>query len=232
LEALFQVLVLPNISITEQDLEEYESEPAQYIRNDLEESDVETRRRHCMKFVGRLSQLFEQEVSALIQQFIGAMHAEFTSDKQRHWQQMATIINLIITASINCYTYQHGATEVRITPQLLETYLSELIVRELQIEAQSPMDALPVLKATCIKFVYMFRNQIPDNYVLEFVKLFASYLRSSQPVNQSYAAACIEKLLIRKSQANPSQPVLTQAIVGEDTLSMLLQNICELLNEN
>ena len=60
LEPLFQVLVLPNISITEQDLEDYECEPAQYIKNDLEESDAETRRRICMKFVTKLSQVYEQ----------------------------------------------------------------------------------------------------------------------------------------------------------------------------
>jgi len=44
----------------------------------------------------------------------------------------------------------------------------------------------------------MFRNQIPDSYVPEFVNLFSEYLKSESPVNQSYAAACIEKLLIRK----------------------------------
>ena len=59
LETLLQVLVIPNISVTEQDLEEYEYEPAQYIKNDLEESDAETRRRHCMKFVGKLSGFFD-----------------------------------------------------------------------------------------------------------------------------------------------------------------------------
>ena len=60
------MLVLPNISITEQDLEEYEFEPQQYIKSDLEESDAETRRRHCMKFVSKLSSYFEAEVSTLI----------------------------------------------------------------------------------------------------------------------------------------------------------------------
>ena len=48
---IFDILVLPNISITAEDADEYEDDPDAYIRNDLEESDVETRRRHCMKFV-------------------------------------------------------------------------------------------------------------------------------------------------------------------------------------
>ena len=48
---LFTLIIVPNISITEDDLEEYEFEPDTYVKNDLEESDSETRRRQCMKFV-------------------------------------------------------------------------------------------------------------------------------------------------------------------------------------
>ena len=48
---IFDILILPNISITQEDQDEYEHDPDAYIKNDLEESDVETRRRYCMKFV-------------------------------------------------------------------------------------------------------------------------------------------------------------------------------------
>ena len=48
---IFDILILPNISITPEDMDEYEDDPDAYIRNDLEESDLETRRRYCMKFV-------------------------------------------------------------------------------------------------------------------------------------------------------------------------------------
>jgi hypothetical protein len=43
--SLFSLLILPNISINEDDLEEYEFEPDTYVKTDLEESDTETRRR-------------------------------------------------------------------------------------------------------------------------------------------------------------------------------------------
>ena len=42
---LFSLIIVPNISITEDDVEEYENEPEVYIKNDLEESDTDTRRR-------------------------------------------------------------------------------------------------------------------------------------------------------------------------------------------
>ncbi len=42
---IFTLIIVPNISITDDDLEEYEFEPDTYVKNDLEESDTETRRR-------------------------------------------------------------------------------------------------------------------------------------------------------------------------------------------
>ena len=76
---------------------------------------------------------------------------------------MATIINLIVTASITCYTYQHGATDVKISAELDEQYIQSIIVPGLQDTALVPLDNLAILKATCIKFVYMLRDQIPDD---------------------------------------------------------------------
>jgi len=44
-------------------MEEYEMEPESYIRNDLEESDTDTRRRQCMKFLQHLTKKFPQDVT-------------------------------------------------------------------------------------------------------------------------------------------------------------------------
>ena len=56
--SIFSLLVLPNISLTPEDIDEYEEEPETYLKNDLEESDVDTRRRQCMKFVQALARKF------------------------------------------------------------------------------------------------------------------------------------------------------------------------------
>lgn len=68
----------------------------------------------------------------------------------------------------------------------------------------------------------MFRNQIPDSYVPLFVDKVADFLQSQSPVNQSYAAACIEKLLIRKTNNNTGVPILTADIVDMTMIHKLL----------
>lgn len=57
----------------------------------------------------------------------------------------------------------------------------------------------------------------------------ANYLKSQYQVNQAYAAACIEKMLIRKSLADSSKTVMNESNVDQTLLTKLLQNLCELL---
>jgi exportin-2 (importin alpha re-exporter) len=62
LPIIFEILVLPHISLSPEDLEEYEDDPQSYLRNDLEEQDAETKRRISMKFVHFLGSKYSTEV--------------------------------------------------------------------------------------------------------------------------------------------------------------------------
>lgn len=116
-----------------------------------------------------------------------------------------------------------------IAPETLLSYLNSLVIPELQ--QTQKIDDLPLIKATCIKFIYFFRNQLLDEQVQPLLALMTEYLRSDYPVNQSYAAACIEKLLVKKRKEGDG-PVLTDQTVDQALLSKLLQNLCELLSKS
>ena len=73
----------------------------------------------------------------------------------------------------------------------------------------------------------MFRNQLPDQYVPVFLDKVADFLKSESQVNQSYAAACIEKLLLRKTtspdaQGQSGHPIFTPANIQPEVLQKLL----------
>jgi hypothetical protein len=67
------------------------------------------------------------------------------------------LLNLLITASIGCYTYSYGATELLISQQDLFNYMNQLIIPELSTPGQK-IDDLPIVKSTAMKFIYFFRN--------------------------------------------------------------------------
>ena len=61
---------MPNIEFRDVDAETFEDDPEEYIRRDMEGSDVDTRRRGATDLVRGLCKYFEQEV---IQIFSGYM---------------------------------------------------------------------------------------------------------------------------------------------------------------
>jgi len=128
---LFSLLILPNISLTADDMEEYEYEPESYVRNDLEESDTETRRRQCMKFVQALSRRFPNEVNQLISEYVTQLLSEYQANRNKEWIKKTTVLNLIITASIQQYTYRGGADTILIPYEMLGQYLEQLVLPEL-----------------------------------------------------------------------------------------------------
>lgn len=78
---------------------------------DLEESDLETRRRLCMKFVHALSRKYP-EVAGLLLGLSEQLNNEYMANKNENWRQKTTLVNLLITASMGNYTYRHGATDL------------------------------------------------------------------------------------------------------------------------
>ena len=79
---------------------------------------------------------------------------------------------------------------------------------------EEDIDNLPIMKATCIKFLFMFRNQTPEEHTVNFVQLLNNFLKSFSKVTQSYAAATIEKMLVKKSKQT-GQPIMTVQTVDQ-----------------
>jgi hypothetical protein len=74
------------------------------------------------------------------------------------------------------------------------------------------------LKATAIKFVYFFRNQLPDIHTVDFIGLVGNFLSAESPVLQSYSAAVIEKLLMKKDKTS-GKTIVTKDNINPDVLS-------------
>ena len=94
----------------------------------------------------------------LIGSYVNNLLAEYEQNRDLNWNKKASMLNLLITATISQYTYRSGASEINISEQALFGYIEQLVIPELQ---ETDINKLPILKSTCIKFVYMFRNQIP-----------------------------------------------------------------------
>jgi hypothetical protein len=130
----------------------------------------------------QLSKRFPQQMTGLVSGLVEQLQASYQADRAQNWFNKTTLLNLLITSSIGVYTYTLGATDLLIDQPTLFNYLEQLVIPELQVSPQNKLDDLMLLKATSIKFLYFFRNQIPDAQVTYVANLMADYLKSESLV--------------------------------------------------
>ena len=58
-------------------------------------------------------------MQAYIENLIQRLLADYEQNRAQKWENITTLLNLLITASIGCYTYLHGATEMLISSDSL-----------------------------------------------------------------------------------------------------------------
>lgn len=105
---------MPNIAVTQEDEDEFEEDPDAYIRNDLEEADLETRRRNCLKFVQTLSRHYSNEISGLINDYVNTFLQEYGSNREANWRKKTSILNLLIAVTVQHYSIRLGVVDLTV----------------------------------------------------------------------------------------------------------------------
>lgn len=77
------------------DEEAFEDNPEEYIRRDMEGSDIDTRRRAACDLVRALSKSFEGPVITNFSQYVQAMLAEFAKNPAENWKNKDAAIFLV-----------------------------------------------------------------------------------------------------------------------------------------
>jgi exportin-2 (importin alpha re-exporter) len=217
-------IVIPNLMLTENDEELFEDNPPDYIRSDIEGSDSTTRRHAAIGLLSALNKHFEQAVTTTCFGFLGTMLNKYTANPASEWKSKDACINLIFALCIKAQTKQFGVSQVN---QFLSVndFFAQHILPELQA---ADVNALPIVKADCIKFVSTFRNQLTVADVNTLFPLLIRMLTSEHYVVHTYASQCIERFLhMREAAADGGAAASTAAACrfGRAQLQPFLQPV-------
>ena len=167
MQIFFEKLIYPNIVITENDLEQFETAPDTYISNDLEEADTETRRRNCINLIHALGRNFQ--INEIVMNIVQAELAKYEQDPKNNWTSKVNVINFLIGAHAAQYTLKTGATVVTASPEELQQLLKTCIFPELDKTDDSSKELI-FIKAACIKYIFIFRNDIPHAWIMVYIR--------------------------------------------------------------
>lgn len=185
----------------------FEDNPEEYIRKDIEGSDIDTRRRAVSDLVRTLSQHFESKIIELFSQYLNMLLERYKADPKNNWRSKDTAIYLVTTLAAKGSTQKHGVTQAsQLVP--LPQFCQNDIIPEL---VRPDVNELPVLKADALKFLMTFRTMLGPQ-VIGAIPQIIRHLNANSFVVHSYAALNLEKLLIVKD-AN-GNPLITQDILA------------------
>ncbi|KAL7539729.1 hypothetical protein ACHAXR_009544 [Thalassiosira sp. AJA248-18] len=193
LREIFGRIVIPNLTIREIDEERFEDDPTEFILSDMESSDTESRRKCTQELLRAMCRQFEGPTTAICSEHVSQMLGQFAADKNQ-WKMKDVAIHLMLGIAIRAESAQFGVSQVNEGVNVME-FFSMHILTELQ---EADMTVRPMVKATSIKFVSIFRNQFTKEQFGALMPLLIAHLGSGDVVVHTYAAAAIEKILTAK----------------------------------
>ncbi|CAH0391298.1 unnamed protein product [Bemisia tabaci] len=220
LSSICEKVVIPNMEFRVSDEELFEDNAEEYIRRDIEGSDVDTRRRAACDLVKVLSKYFEEKIMSIFGAYVQTMLAAYDQN-QANWKSKDVALYLVTSLASKGQTQKHGVTQ---SSQLvnLEEFAGKHILPELaKDDVNGPS---PVLKADVIKYIMIFRSVLRTDVVISTMPQLIKYLKSDSIVVHTYAACTIEKILLMKAP-NGGAPIIsseTLAPIANDLISGLM----------
>ncbi|XXG74047.1 hypothetical protein AAC387_Pa07g2868 [Persea americana] len=210
LQQIFDSIVIPNIRLREEDEELFEMNYVEYIRRDIEGSDLDTRRRIACELLKGIATNYRDKVKEMVSMKIQNMLASYGTNPAGNWKEKDCAIYLVVSLAIKTA----GGSMVTTDLVEVESFFATVIVPELKAQ---DVNGFPMLKADALKFFTTFRNHIPKPVAVTMMPDVIRFLQSESNVVHSYAANCIEKLLLVKDEGrarytsldiNPLVPLL------------------------
>lgn len=191
LKQVCENIIIPNLQFRDDDEELFNDNFVEYIRRDLEGSDADTRRRGACELVKALTAKFPQHVTGAITGYVQSLLGQYSSDPRNFWKAKDAAIYLVMALTVKSKSLVKGATETNDLVNIVD-FFNQHIAPEI---AAAKGAANPVVRADALKFLTMFRSQIPKAVVAPLLPALIQLLAAEENVVHSYAANCFERLL-------------------------------------
>ncbi|EGN91830.1 hypothetical protein SERLA73DRAFT_100047 [Serpula lacrymans var. lacrymans S7.3] len=226
ISSLIQGVVVPNVSLREHEMEQFEDDPLEFIRLDLAlpggTSDVATRRQAAADVLQALvGSGYEAETTEIVGEWIGTGLQEYNSNPSQNWKAKDGAVYLLTAVATRGSTTQHGVTSTNALVDIVK-FFSEHVYQDLQAGQGS---VHPILQVDAIRFLHTFRNQLTKPQLLSVLPLLVRHLGSPNYVTYTYAAITIDRILFIK-QGN--QLLFSQADIHDfasDLLDAILSKV-------
>ncbi|KAG6505025.1 hypothetical protein ZIOFF_037373 [Zingiber officinale] len=228
LQGICSSIIFPNIRLQEEDEELFDVNYIEYIRRDVEGSDIDTRRRIACELLKGVALNYREQVTTITSMQIHEMLKLYATNPIKNWKDKDSEIYLVVALAPKAGSSAGYLVDV-------ESFFTSIIVSELQ---EQDINASPMLKAGALKFFTVFREKIPKSAVITllphlasasdinpFLPLVMTNLFSALQLLESQENSFIMKCIMRVlGRCNVSSKVAKHCI---DRLARVLSEVCK-----
>ncbi|CAG2057629.1 unnamed protein product, partial [Timema podura] len=226
LSNICEKVIIPNMEFRNEEL--FEDNPEEYIRRDIEGSDVDTRRRSACDLVKVLSRYFEAKMMEIFGQYVKIMLKHYEDNPALNWRSKDAALYLVTSLASKGQTQRQGITQTSELVDLTD-FARHHTLPELQKE---DVNLLPVLKADSIKYVMIFRSILPKEMVVGSLTQLVRHLDATSQAAElsSIAQEILTKLLNVLSRPNSLENEYVMKAIMR-TFSCLQERVIPYLGE-
>jgi exportin-2 (importin alpha re-exporter) len=224
IKQITEKIILPNIKLRESDLEMFEDDPIEFTRRDLEGSDVDSRRRSANEFLRSLKESNETLITNIMMSYINHYLITYSESPTNNWKYKDIAIYLFCSiASKGSITSSTGISSTNLLVDVIK-FFGEYIYPDLIGNVSNP-----ILKVDSIKYIYIFRNQLTKEQLLETLPLLTSNFNDNSYVVYTYTSITIEKILSLRNPMNHQELLFNKTDLSNEVLNNLLMNLFKLI---
>lgn len=224
LKNMCEKVVIPQLKLRESDLDTYNSDAIEYIRRDIEGSDVDTRRRTTVEFIRGLCENFEAQITSVLKMYVENLLQNFAQNQNNLNGILAKDCAMYIVMALSAKASTASKGVVMTNPYVdIGSFFETQVLPELTKKQPSISS---ILLADALKFTTIFRSQFPADVYVKLFPLFISHLASEEVVIHTYAAHAIERLLSVKEEGDHNKGTLR---MGKEELKPFMKSSLESL---
>ncbi|KAI0296781.1 armadillo-type protein [Multifurca ochricompacta] len=194
IQGLIAGVVVPNLPLRTRDVEAFEDTPLEYVRGELQVSEISTPRQAAADVVKALVGVgpdSEIATTTLALEWISRALSEAAQGGEDGWKSKDAAVYLFEAVATRSGTLTQGVTATNPNVNVVQ-WFADNIFGDLQAGAGN---VNPVLQVDAIRYLFTFRNQLTKGQLVSVLPLLLNRLESKDVVVYTYATVALDRIL-------------------------------------
>ena len=229
LNQIFEYIILPNLSLSSKEREDFQENPVEFLKIEFEEYDMSSNKYFSINLLQIINNNFPDVNKMIISPKIIQLLNEYNSDKSKNWNKKLLAINLLFASCIKTFAQRFGVTELN--PQSsfndIDNLINEIFIKEFQ-DYKSPI----IIQVYSLKFLSTFRLQITDkNKLGQIILMLIDILNKCGEITKNACLLCLD-LIINMKDLQTRKSSTIEIINNDNIFNNLISSLLSFISKN